>query len=1011
VADRVAVLSPEGQFGTVDSADVEAVTRAGGKVLTPAEVKGRETQEAYDKQSTATKIATVASMAGPIAYPLHAYLRGQGAVLPPELEAYTQGVSQGFTGGAASVGMKELVGAVGGDKAAHAYGQTAADTVTAHEGLHTAGELAGFLGGATAGGAKAGLGAAGKVIPGVAIGAAGGLAERGAARVLAPIAARGAIGRALATGGELAARGATEGGLYSAAGSVTEDMLGDRDVATDKLWAATGTGALYGGLGGAALGTTGSLVASGARGAASLTRSGISRALATSADVAKASEGLAAVGDIAKQEIRGAAGDVVSGARQAIDETAISARKAVSETANDALQSGKGIAEATGTDAAQEAGAYRSAIDNASKTATQKGWAYEQAWKAAGAGQGLQSTTFAKSAERYLPNGTKDVGEVMLRHGIISVDDGILNAARAGTPEAMVPKFEAAQAAVGSQLGDITAASPARISAKSIESAIDDVASKYEASAATRPIGKSIRTFAAELRDSLGISDLTSRELNVPAGGRFKFDPNAGIKGAFKTEPAFAIGDAPRDIGLRPNLFASSRAAAVETSARRPISLARDLAFDADAGLKPAAMRAGEETADVFRLGKAGASPVSMLEGEAGALGGKSPISIESHASVPLQDLLRERKALDNMVFENAALDPSVTIQVKRELRSKLEGLIMDGLDEAGGKLPGEVKAQYKALKHDYTALSIGLDAAEDSAARMKKAATFGLTDTLRGGGSIVKTIGSKLVRERGNAAAAVLLYRMADMGSLTRAIGSVDEAVGRAAKGLLSAPTARPLPEAASTEPLRVRAARIMDRVAAIQANPDQYAARVAEHTSAISTNAPNLASGLTQKLVSAAAFMASKMPVHEDRDPFDLHPAPHLTDAQASAIIRYDAYVEKPMRFFDEVSHGKITHEGVEVARALMPGAFAELQQRTVEGLADLIAQGKKPPYAQRERLGILLDIPATPAQRPDHMRLLQANVAAPSAQGKQAQPTPPKRPYVAKSQPSALDRLEGR
>lgn len=94
---------------------------------------------------------------------------------------------------------------------------------------------------------------------------------------------------------------------------------------------------------------------------------------------------------------------------------------------------------------------------------------------------------------------------------------------------------------------------------------------------------------------------------------------------------------------------------------------------------------------------------------------------------------MRERKALDKIVFENAPLDPSITTQVKRDLRAKLEGLVVQSLDESSGKLSGELAKEYKALKKDYLALSIASDAAEDSAARMAKARSLSLTDYLAG--------------------------------------------------------------------------------------------------------------------------------------------------------------------------------------------------------------------------------------------------------------------------------------
>jgi hypothetical protein len=904
MAGRVAVLSPEGQFGTVDEADAEAVVRAGGKVLTKQEIAARATEEAYQKQSTLKKVATVASMAGPLGYPVHLALRADGAVLPPELEAYTQGVSGGVTGGLASVGMKEAIEVVGGKEAATAYGKTAKDVSDAHGGIHTAGEIAGFIGGSVAGG---NVGKLGKLaLPGAGISAIGGVAEQAAARRLGGVAARGAIGRALATGGELGARGAAEGAIYSGVQAATEDMLGDREVSADKVFSAMGLGALGGGLGGAVLGGTGSLLVSGVKGATNIARSGITKAMTKT-------ESAAARAEMAAQDAAKAAEKAESGAAALVDGGTVDPRGAVrpndvaivesarrraaaglgADATSEARAGANSIAEVTGTKAEQEAASLRGALEKASGASEQKNWAYDQAWKALGAGQGLQSTSFVKSAERYLPNGVRDVGEVIMRKGVISADDGIINAMRSGTPEAMLPKIQAAREAVGQQIGAITEASPAMIESMAIGKAFDTVVSKYEASAATRPLARSLRNLGMEMFDSLGLDKRTS---------------------------------------------------------------------------------------------------------------------------VPLQDLLRERKALDHIVFENAALDPSLTVQVKRELRGELEGLVVKALDDASGDVPGALRDQYKALKKDYTALSIAEEAAEDSAARMKKAAMFGLRDMIAGAGGgggvtgFVTATGHKIVRERGNAAAAVLLHRMAELGTLTKVIRAVDESIGNGAKALLAPPAKRALAEPTPTEPLRKRAQKAMDDVAAWQANPEAFADRIARTVEPMQANAPEIAGRLTQRMTSAMAFLASKVPVKSDPDPFDPHPAPRMSDAQADTFMKYYSYVERPMRFFEELERGKITYEGAETIKTLMPDAFAEVQTRTMDGLADLLAQGKKPPFAQRQRLGMLLDFPAVPSQRPEHMKLLQDNVLG-SEQAARGKTSGPKRPIPTKTQPSTLDRLEGR
>lgn len=867
MADRVAVLSPEGQFGTVDAADADAVTRAGGKVLTKAQVAERETEEKYQAQGLGTKVATVASMAGPIGYPIHAYLRSHGAVLPPELEAYQQGVSQGFTGGAASVGMKEIVGAVGGEKAAHAYGETAQQVSEAHAGLHTAGEIAGFLGGAAAGGPKAGLGSASKLIPGAAIGAIGNVVEQSAARTLAPIAARGAIGRAIATGGELAVRGGVEGALYGGANQITEDMLGDHEVAADKVFAAMGSGALYGGAGGALLGGAGSLAASGARsaiGAVGSARSGIGRALAKGSELT--AEAAADGGAVAE-----------SGARKLVGEAA----------------------DAVGVKPAAEVSDLRKMLSG-DIDAGARGAANTMAFDALG--------TTRKVADRInkeVEGGTKAVGDYVNRRILKVGDEGtsLVGTVASGRADKLLPLIEADKATIGAGIGEIVKAAPVRIA---------------------------------------------ENDLLEKAGTIF------------------------RDMASDPTRIQ---------------------------GAKPFQ----EQVAQSLQALKNG-----------GQLG--------TDGTINLSDMYYARAKMEGVAFEMKRSNSAAGDAMKDWLRD-VDSHLVDKIDEAARTIGNEgQKEKLLGLKREYQLASSAEKAASDGANRIAGNNSFGIREGIGAMAGLATghplaaigaAVGGKLLRERGSAAGAYLLTKMADMWTLARAVKAVDDQIGRASAGILAAPKKGPLPLEAPAGTVHARAEAAARRTAEMQAEPGRIADRATAAAEPYQNAAPKLAGALTQRLTSAAAFMASKMPTAPDPDPFDPHPAPRFTDAQAAEYAQYDWYCEKPSRFFDEAAHGKLTFEGVEVARALMAGAFQELQQRTISGLAEMMAQKKPPPYVARQRMGIMLGIPAVPEQRPDHMGFLQANVIG-SEKAQQAPigaQSPPKRPLSSKTQSSTLDRLEGK
>lgn len=1026
--DKIRAYDRHGEKITIDRSEIGRLYALGGKLATKAEITAHDLEQEYAKASTLEKAAGLATAALPA--PAQSYLHATGRVtLPPELAAYRAGASKGFTGGLGSLVEKGIAGIDGGEKAAQAYVARTDAVTEAHPTAAGLGEAAGFAGAAIAGGVGGVAGTAGKVAAplNAATSALGGMVERGVGRALGNVAARGAVGRAATAAARLGAQGAVEGALLNATQTASDDLLHDKDLAADKLFASAGTGALYGGGAGLFLGGTGSLLKSGVtaagRGLSSVLRRGEQQAAtAVAEEVAAAPKGkpvtlsqasldaglkqptaaespfafgpekrpvqlrpdvgqrgmtaaeepfslsrrmtidpdagLYGPGPIADAEavmsplpigrnarreameaaLRGEgealgmprlrdeafepfgirAGDRPIRTNGLFDvgmdaEAGIAKRGAGGKfqgalPADDALKlsSAKNVPRDVllrdGIDATETV-AGRSPISIpkpdalptapppglAAELSTQagtKGLAYDRAWSSLGSGFGLQSTEFAKRAQRYLPGGTRDVGEVLMRKGILNPQAGLMDAARAGTPAAMLPKLETELETVGKRLGDITGASGGRVSSESILKAIDDIAAPYDASAATRPIGKSLRAYGDVLVDSLGIAN-------------------------------------------------------------------------------------GAE-------------------------------------SIAVQDVLRERKALDLMVFENAPLDPKIATQVKRELRGKLEGLVVDALDEASGKLKGDLAKEYKALKKDYLALNIAKEAAEDSAARSAKAGFLGLKDLAAGNGSILKSLASKAFRERGDAVAATMLYQAAERGSLTKWVQRVDDQIGKASKGLLQ-PPAKGLLRASERMPeSRVLARTALTRISEFQSDPESFVDRATRQAESIASHDQELADALVSRQVQAMSFLSSKVPVSPDPDPLDPHPAPKMTPNEQSELARYAWYAEKPARFFSEVARGKITFEGAETAQALMPRAFADLQARTEEELATQLARGHKLPYRQRQLLGVLLDMATTPSQRPDHARFLQANVSSEAAD---PTPPPPKRPLRSApgSHMNALDRLE--
>jgi hypothetical protein len=660
-------------------------------------------------------------------------------------------------------------------------------------------------------------GAALPATPAGLLGKFGGAAERGAGLLTKGLRSGGALSRAAGAGVELGARGAIEGAAYAGVQSAADDIVHDLPINGDKLYTAVGHGALAGGALGFGLGATGSLAASGARAA----KAGIVRRLAGGAE-----EGAAAqsnkLGDVLKRP---------------------------------------------------DAAAH--------------GAAQEQAWKAIGAGYGLQSTKYAKQASKYFPNGTKDLGEVAIRHGVLEIPQGMtptqaaLHAGRTGTPAEMLPRAEAALEHVGKRIGDITDASGAKVQAPQIMQIIDEVAKPYEASAATRPVGRSIRSFGAELLDSLGMRDLNSA---------------AGVK-----------------------------------------------------------------------------------------------------------DVLRERRAIDRLAFQDApTLDPRVALEARRNLRTKLEGVITDAMDSASGQVPGTLKAEYKTLKKDYHALSIINEALEDSAARAAKGATLGLGEKFAVAQAVatgnfaaapILGIGGKLLRERGNAAAAAFLSRAAEQKAFSRLLRQTDEAVAAASAGIIgearvntprkvaAGPTKRTSGEIADakaeTKAMRDEARAVMNWHAETTANPKKLQAALAEASEVVGrVGGKQAAVSYSVSAVRAVTFVSKYVPQKERRDPLDPRSVPPLTYDEADSLVRAYKYAAHPMTVWTDFAKGKVTPEGLDAAQSLQPEQFEIFRAQLLDHVTAHMLRNGQLTQSQRLRIDKVLGMPAGADLRPEAIARFQAN-----------------------------------
>jgi hypothetical protein len=890
---------------------------------------------------------------------------------------------------------------------------------TAYPTISTIGELAGIAGslaltgglaaeaqvGARAGvagaeaatlGARA-LGAARYAVPAAGIarlGEAGAVGGRMAAQALGAT-SRTVLGRAAIKAAEMGAQGAVEGALYAGGEATGDALLSDESIkeSGEKILTAMGTGALFGLGTGALLGGSGSLVASGA----TATARGAQR--------------------FAQQTVKGAQGL----ARKS--ETGIAKLRTLSPFGNAATaetaatrEAGAAVGAEANLLAAETEAAIQGAAEQSGATQTaQQGFDYRQAFRDAG--------------EKISTETKQYVSELK---------------------DSLAAKVEQAKTPAG-----------------------------QKAAAAEFAYNQAFRGFGLQstnVQKDLHMNKITPQEMGEFILREKIIDPTATAK------------EALRDASIP--IMAERTAAAQERAVARLTSIAERVETEISYRQIRSAFRSARSQytteaaisgANMARATKVGTEPqrraIDRLERELLELTGLTQDGVRAKKNAPtgisFAQLLEQRKALDAKIWANKGSSARDTEQklalkaVRAELEKIETNAIAAATAESGApKAVREAAKEYKNAKRQYQLGKILEEQLDEAAVRENKGAVFGLNDTIRSSGaaSVGASVGalalgpvgaaaggfaagvggaivSKIARERGNAAAAVMLYRMSETGQATRIVQAVDELTRKAASGILTprgllgaigdteaykgarkaaettAKTARQKAQEIArdskdtarqtgrTVTSTARAARITgtefgggmlsekaregetaaqraDRFERVireyQARPDLVDKRISQSVEALRTTSPRLAANVEQNMKTALSFLASKLPERMQTDPFDPTKRTALSAAEAEKFNRYVAYVSNPSNVLDEMIRGKVTPEGAETLRAIAPKVFFSLQVATLEAINDQLASNKPIPYDNRLKLGLIFDIPTDASLRPGVMNFLQANTA---------------------------------
>lgn len=337
------------------------------------------------------------------------------------------------------------------------------------------------------------------------------------------------------------------------------------------------------------------------------------------------------------------------------------------------------------------------------------------------------------------------------------------------------------------------------------------------------------------------------------------------------------------------------------------------------------------------------------------------------------------RAALDDKIYRGSnALNPSPVMKELQRMRGIVEDELTVAGDKAAATLGEDFSTKYNDAKLSYRRLALADKAAQKSASAMIANRVISPTDYLAGiagfaggglhGGLTGLALGAAhhVIRERGNATAAVLLDKVAAFAAIQRASRVVDAEVDRGIAGLLE-PGKRAQPKvkagafASSSNPYRSHA----DAVTGAVRGAESHAGDVENAVTPIVDHAPKTAKAFQAAAIRTTIALHAVLPKGHLPPPsvtpqFD---EPVVSDAERERFERARAIAHDPVGVtFARAAKGQLTKSDVDLFKKSSPALYQDVVARTQEQLARL----KAPLDTTREsQLRVLMGMPPADPQ----------------------------------------------
>jgi hypothetical protein len=318
-----------------------------------------------------------------------------------------------------------------------------------------------------------------------------------------------------------------------------------------------------------------------------------------------------------------------------------------------------------------------------------------------------------------------------------------------------------------------------------------------------------------------------------------------------------------------------------------------------------------------------------------------------------------------------------------------------------------------------------------------ESASTLNQFRQLSGAGSVERAIiGGDIGSSIAGAPGAIIAGALFNPGQAVRVLGVLDRLqsqtntqisdsvrrfLGRAAKGGASA--ARGVGRAASrgaraaARPLpKVSVIAYREKIAelnALMTDPERQTRELAEGTSAIGADAPQVQQHIQTSAVRALNYLHQQIPAQNRNTAAELIPGRERPPARADMerFMRAARVVEDPLSILEDLENRRLRRASVDTLRAVYPQLHSQIVQEVASAFAE--PNATPPSYSDRIALGTLLGVPTDPSLRPEFLASIQASHAANSGPQQQPPSAAPRRdaPDVAGQLESQMQRIESR